>query len=189
MPIWTLDASERRALLERFVRYVRIDTQSDENASCSPLDRKAERSGSTAGRRTCSPGLLGCGDGRHWPRHGLDAVQLASQGIQPREGFPVLGFPRTWTPITARPETYVKPQVVHDYAGGDIILPATGATISVAANPNLARCIGHTLIDSDGTTLLGADDKAGVAEIMTMLAWLGQHPELPARETADCLHA
>jgi tripeptide aminopeptidase len=74
--------------------------------------------------------------------------------------------------------TDVKPQVLHNYAGGEIILPATGATITVAANPNLGRCIGHTLIYTDGTTLLGADDKAGIAEIMTMIAWLGQHSEL-----------
>ena len=45
-------------------------------------------------------------------------------------------------------------------------------------NPNLPRCVGHTIVTCDGTTLLGADDKAGIAEIMTVVAWLGRHPEL-----------
>jgi tripeptide aminopeptidase len=72
----------------------------------------------------------------------------------------------------------VKPVVVSNYPGGDLILPATGARLTPHAHPNLHRCIGHTLIHTDGTTLLGADDKAGVAEIMTMLAHLRQHPNI-----------
>jgi tripeptide aminopeptidase len=72
----------------------------------------------------------------------------------------------------------VKPQVIESYAGGDITLPGDpNQVIRYAENPNLARCLGHTLITSDGTTLLGADDKAGIAEIMTALAWMHRHPE------------
>ena len=71
----------------------------------------------------------------------------------------------------------VKPQVIESYRGGDILLPGTGATIPVASNSNLEKCVGHTVIHTDGTTLLGADDKAGVAEIMTMVDWLRHHPE------------
>jgi tripeptide aminopeptidase len=177
MPIWTLDATERRALLERFVRYVKIDTQSDENASCSPSTEKQK---DLARLLVGELVALGCSDAT-MAASGHVTATLPSNlppGHSAEGRIPVLG-------LLAHLDTYhgtagadVKPQVVHDYAGGDIVLPATGAAITVAANPNLGRCIGHTLIHTDGTTLLGADDKAGVAEIMTMLAWLGQHPEL-----------
>jgi len=178
MPIWTLDASERRALLERFVRYVRIDTQSDENASCSPSTEKQK---DLARLLIAELVALGCSDAAMVDTGHVTASMPSNLPAgHPATGrIPVLGFLAHLDTYHGTSGTDVKPQVVHDYAGGDIILPATGATISVAANPNLARCIGHTLIHSDGTTLLGADDKAGVAEIMTMLAWLGQHPELP----------
>jgi tripeptide aminopeptidase len=177
MPIWTLDASERQALLDRFVRYVKIDTQSDENASCSPSTEKQK---DLARLLLGELNDLGC----------TDAVLAASGHVtatlpsnlpplHPAIGkVPVLGFLAHLDTYHGTPGAGVKPQIIGNYPGGDIALPATGAIIAVAANPNLARCLGHTLIHSDGTTLLGADDKAGIAEIMTMLAWLGQHPEL-----------
>jgi tripeptide aminopeptidase len=72
----------------------------------------------------------------------------------------------------------VKPQIIGSYEGGDITLPGDPSQVlRPQANPNLARCTGHTIVASDGTTLLGADDKAGVAEIMTVVAWLMRHPE------------
>jgi len=72
--------------------------------------------------------------------------------------------------------TDVKPQVIDSYEGDDIEL-CPGLLLEVADNPNLQKCIGHTIIHTDGTTLLGADDKGGVAEIMTVAAWLAEHPE------------
>ena len=177
MPIWTLDATQRRALLERFIRYVKIDTQSDENAACSPSTEKQK---DLARLLVAELVAQGCSDAT-MADSGHVTATLPSNLLsgQPATGkIPVLGFLAHLDTYHGTPGTGVKPQVVHDYAGGDITLPATGASIAVAANPNLARCIGHTLIHTDGTTLLGADDKAGVAEIMTMLAWLGQHPEL-----------
>ena len=177
MPIWTLDAAERRALLQRFVRYVKIDTQSDENASCSPSTEKQK---DLARLLVGELVALGCSDAT-MAGSGHVTATLPSNlppGHPATGRIPVLGFLAHLDTYHGTPGTDVKPQVLHNYAGGEIILPATGATITVAANPNLARCIGHTLIYTDGTTLLGADDKAGIAEIMTMLAWLGQHPEL-----------
>ena len=74
----------------------------------------------------------------------------------------------------------VRPQVIEGYQGGDIVLPGDpGQVLRFADNANLGRCLGHTLVTSDGTTLLGADDKAGIAEIMTVAAWLLAHPEFP----------
>ena len=156
---------------------MKIDTQSDENAACSPSTEKQK---DLARLLVAELVAQGCSDAT-MADSGHVTATLPSNLLsgQPATGkIPVLGFLAHLDTYHGTPGTGVKPQVVHDYAGGDITLPATGASIAVAANPNLARCIGHTLIHTDGTTLLGADDKAGVAEIMTMLAWLGQHPEL-----------
>jgi len=177
MPVWTLDASERRELLERFVRYVKIDTQSDDNASCSPSTEKQK---DLARLLVAELVTLGCSDAVMADTGHVKATLPSGlpAGHRAAERIPVLGFLAHMDTYHGTSGTDVKPQVVHDYAGGDILLPATGAAITVAANPNLGRCIGHTLVHTDGTTLLGADDKAGIAEIMTMLAWLGRHPEL-----------
>ena len=69
------------------------------------------------------------------------------------------------------------PRIVQNYAGGDIPL-APGVTIEAAMFPALAKCVGQDLIVTDGTTLLGADDKAGIAEILTMAEFLLAHPEI-----------
>ncbi|MBM4356251.1 MAG: peptidase T, partial [Deltaproteobacteria bacterium] len=73
----------------------------------------------------------------------------------------------------------VKPQVIRNYDGKDVVLAGTGDVLKVADNPDLAKFSGQTIITSDGTTLLGADDKAGVAEIMTFLSVLKVAPDLP----------
>ena len=95
--------------------------------------------------------------------------------------------------LDTSPETTgagVKPQVIEHYAGGDIVLPGDPSrVIRVADNPELDRLRGRTLITTDGTTLLGADDKAGVAVIMETAAWLVEHPEIahgPVRICFTC---
>jgi tripeptide aminopeptidase len=177
MPTWTLDATQRRALLERFIRYVKIDTQSDESVSCSPSTEKQK---DLARLLVAELVALGCSDATMAASGHVTATLPSNlpSGHPATGKIPVLGFLAHLDTYHGTSGTDVKPQVLHGYAGGDIMLPAIGESITMAANPNLSRCIGHTLIHSDGTTLLGADDKAGVAEIMTMLAWLGQHPEL-----------
>jgi tripeptide aminopeptidase len=72
--------------------------------------------------------------------------------------------------------TGVEPQIIESYDGSDIELGAD-QNLRVSDNPNLSECVGHTVIHTNGTTLLGADDKAGVAEIMTVAAWLKAHPD------------
>jgi tripeptide aminopeptidase len=74
----------------------------------------------------------------------------------------------------------VNPQLIRDYRGGDITLPADRSkVIRVAESPELKDLVGKTLITTDGTTLLGGDDKAGVAVIMETAHWLTEHPEIP----------
>lgn len=73
----------------------------------------------------------------------------------------------------------VNPQVIENYDGSDIVLPADpSVVIRVAENPNLKKCIGHTIVTTDGTTLLGADNKAGIAAIMTMAEILMNNPQI-----------
>ena len=85
--------------------------------------------------------------------------------------------------LDTSPETSganVRPQIIRDYAGGDIVLPGDPSqVIRVADNPELEQLHGATLITSDGTTLLGADDKAGIAVIMEAATYLQEHPEVP----------
>lgn len=76
----------------------------------------------------------------------------------------------------AVPGADVKPMVHKKYQGGDLVLP--GVVIKAAENPRLAGFIGDDIVTSDGTTLLGADDKAGIAAIMAALSWLKRHPEI-----------
>jgi tripeptide aminopeptidase len=167
-------------LLERFCRYVRIDTQADERATSYPS----------------SPGQLELG------RTLLAELQALGlrDACQDENGIVMAMVPSTvshQTPVCAwiahvdtSPETSgrgVRPVVHANYRGGDIVLPgATGQVIRVADNPDLSGLLGKTIITSDGTTLLGADDKAGVAVIMEAAAHLVRHPELPHGAVRVC---
>ncbi|HLO68380.1 MAG TPA: peptidase T, partial [Holophaga sp.] len=92
---------------------------------------------------------------------------------------PTLGLIAHLDTYAGTPGGGVKPQVIRGYKGGDVPLPGSGEAIPTALNPRLERCLGHTLVTSDGTTLLGADDKAGIAVILTLVDWLRAHPEVP----------
>jgi len=172
-----LDAKDRKELLARFLRYVQVDTQSDENSTTSPSTAKQKDLARLLAEELKA---LGCADAAmdEWgyvyatvPAN-LDGRQGAASKV------PTIG-------LIAHVDSYhgtlgagVKPQVIEKYDGRDLTLPGDPRqVIRFADNPNLARCVGHTLVTSDGTTLLGADDKAGIAEIMTVVAWLARHPE------------
>jgi tripeptide aminopeptidase len=174
----SLHPTEQSALLERFLRYVRMDTQSDEDSSSSPSTDKQK---DLARLLVDELKALGCKDA--WMAesgHVYATVPSSLSPGHPAAGkVPVLGFLAHLDTYPGTSGAHVRPQVVESYAGGDLVLPATGEKISVAAQPNLARCVGHTLVHTDGTTLLGADDKAGIAEIMTLVDWLFAHPEFP----------
>lgn len=177
-------------LLDRFLRYVRIDTQSNEHSTTVPSTAKQ--------LDLCRLLEAECRE------LGLADVSLDEFGIVMatlpanvrssalRRDFPPQGgttnaaSPPTiaWVAhVDTSPETSgtnVRPVVHANYAGGDIILPGDPSkVIRVDENPALAELIGGTIVTSDGTTLLGADDKAGVAVIMSAAAHLVQHPEIP----------
>jgi tripeptide aminopeptidase len=170
-------------LLDRFCHYVRIDSQANEAAASYPS----------------SPGQLEMGR--------LLVGELRELGLRDAEqdghGIVMATVPATasrraptvaWIAhVDTSPETTgrdVKPVVHREYAGGDITLPGDpNKVIRVADNPELDRLLGKTLITTDGTTLLGADDKAGVAVIVEAAAYLAAHPEVshgPIRVCFTC---
>jgi len=175
MPSFTSELAQDLApgLLERFLRYVRIDTESR---------RDRERSPSTPGQLDLSRLLVD-----ELQAIGLSDAQLDDNGYVmatlPARGdgdgdAPVVGLIAHVDTSPDAPGAGVEPIVHRDYDGGVIELPRNGTVLDPASMPELAGKSGHDLVTSSGDTLLGADDKAGVAEIMTAVAHLAAHPEL-----------
>jgi tripeptide aminopeptidase len=165
------------SVLERFLRYVKIDTQSDPTATCFP---------STAKQRNLSELLasellaLGINDA-HVDTHGY--VYATIPATTAKSNVPVICF---CSHVDTSPDVTganVKPIVHHQWNGEDIILPDDPQQIiKRSEHPDLEDQIGHDIITASGTTLLGADNKAGVAEIMAAAQYLMEHPEIPHGE-------
>jgi tripeptide aminopeptidase len=169
-----LNPQERMDLLERFLRYVRVDTQSDDNSTTFPSTEKQKDLSRILVQELLA---LGCTDAR-MDDFGYVYATVEANPPDLAEYVPTIGLIAHVDTATACSGKDVKPQVIERYQGGDIPLPGNPEVVLMESeNPNLGRCIGHTLITTDGTTLLGADDKAGVAEIMTAVAWMRRHPE------------
>lgn len=162
-------------VLERFLRYVKIDTQSKEGAESYP---------STAKQLDLSRLLveelraLGLQDAR-LDEHGYALATLPATLPDAPGGPGAIGLIAHVDTSPDAPGAGVQPQVIHDYDGGEIRLPGDPyQALRPEESPALKDCVGHDLVTTDGTTLLGADDKAGVAEIMAAVRYLVQHPEL-----------
>lgn len=168
-------------LLERFIRYVQVDTTAGDVTKAVPS----------------SPGQLVLGK--------IMVEELKAIGLKDAEqdqfGIVMATVPATVdrpTPVVAlcshldtSPETSgtgIKPQVVRNYPGGDLVLPGNPSkVIRTADNPELRALVGKTIITTDGTTLLGSDDKSGVAVIVETAATLMEHPEIPHGPIRICL--
>jgi tripeptide aminopeptidase len=156
---------------ERFLRYVRIDTQSDEDSESYP---------STAKQLDLLRLLV-----EELIEIGLDDASIDENGYVTaalpatvEHDVPAIAF---FAHVdTAREVTGagVNPQRIR-YDGGEIVLGDSGQTIRPGESPELEHHVGHELITTDGTTLLGADDKAGIAEIMAAVAYMRAHPAIP----------
>ena len=159
-------------LLERFQRYVRIDTQSARDRTRSP---------STSGQLELGRLLVedlrdaGLSDAALDDNGYVMATVPASNGA----GGLAVGLIAHMDTSPDAPGAGVEPIVHRDYDGGVIELPRSGTRLDPAAMPALAGNRGHDIVTASGDTLLGADDKAGVAEIVTAVAHLMAHPELP----------
>lgn len=166
--------TERNELLERFLRYTRIDTQSDENSQTSPSTEKQK---DLARLLVAELRDLGLADAA-MDQWGYVTATIPASTPELDRSVPVLGYLAHMDTAFGCSGKDVKAQVVKDYDGRDLVLPGNPeVVIRNVDNPNLQRVKGHTLITTDGTTLLGADDKAGIAEIMTAAHWMLSHPE------------
>lgn len=162
----------REKLIERFVSYAQMDTQSNEDSETCP---------STPGQMVLARKLV-----EELQELGLEEVTvdengyvMASLPANTDKPVPVIGFLAHLDTATDFTGTNVKPQLIENYDGNDIVLnPAMNIVLSTESFPELSKYIGHTLITTDGTTLLGADNKAGIAEIITAMAYLQEHPEI-----------
>ena len=159
-------------LLERFLRYVRVDTQSK---------RDRERSPSTPGQLDLSRILV-----QELQEIGLTDAELDDNGYVMATlpatvdgDAPAIGLIAHVDTTPDELGSGVEPIVHRDYDGGVLQLPRNGAVLDPAVLEELGKKKGHDIVTASGDTLLGADDKAGVAEIMTAVAHLAAHPELP----------
>lgn len=157
-------------LEDRFIRYTSFDTQSDDHSGTTPSTARQLDFARFLKAECEAEGLVDV----VLDDHGyLYATLPATDATRPTIGF--ISHLDTSPDCSGRD---VKATVIRHYAGGDIQL-ASGLVTRVADYPELLRHVGHDIVVSDGTTLLGADDKAGIAAIMHAVAHLRRHPELP----------
>ena len=159
--------------VERFLKYVTYDTQSDENSTTVPSTAKQKVLGEALAAELSQMGLQGA----HLDQYGYVYAWLpATPGC---EGVPCMGLIAHMDTSPDAPGANVKPRIVR-YTGGDIVLnEEKGLVMKEADFESLSKYRGQDLIVTDGTTLLGADDKAGVAEILSAVEYLTAHPEIP----------
>ena len=160
-------------VLERFLKYIQTDTMSEEDAADFP---------STGKQFELAKLLLGELKGLGISNAGLDekyGYVYASIPANTEENLPAIGFISHMDTSPAMSGADIKARVITDYDGGDIILNEKSDIVTRTADfPELKAYKGRTLVVTDGTTLLGADDKAGIAEIMTMAEYIMSHKEL-----------
>ena len=164
----------QEAVLDRFLRYVKIDTQSAEDQTTVPSTKK----------QFDLANLLA----DELKKLGVERVRISEfaivYGMIPgnlpdNSKVPTIGFISHMDTSPAVSGANVNPIIHKNYQGGDIVLPNDKTQIiSVEKNPVLKEMIGDDIITADGTTLLGSDDKAGIAEIMTMIDILRQNPNI-----------
>lgn len=162
-------------VIDRFLEYVKLDTQSEEGREAVPSTDKQHR---LAGLLTEQLREMGAEEINYDEKHCYVYASIpASAGC---EKAPVLGFIAHMDTSPAVTGADVRPELIDGYDGGDIILNKDKNVVMKTADfPELLSYKGKCLIVTDGTTLLGADDKAGIAEIMSMAEYLLAHPEVP----------
>lgn len=157
-------------IVERFLNYTKFDTQSSEESETVP---------STAKQLVFAEYLK-----KELEREGLSDVEMDDKGYiyatlksNTKKKVPTIGFISHYDTSPDCSGANVNAQIIRNYDGGDITL-ASGLVSSVQKFPELKAHVGEDLIVTDGTTLLGADDKAGIAEIMQAMCYLRDHPEI-----------
>jgi len=164
------DSNYHFTCVDRFLKYVKYDTKSDEDSTTFPSDPKQLELSKDLVVELKEIGLTDA----YMDDYGYVMATLPGNSDK---DVPVIGFISHVDTSPAVSGKDVKPQIVKNYQGGDITL-TNGKVIVADENPELKDMIGFDIITTDGTTLLGADDKAGIAEIMDAINYLIKHPEV-----------
>lgn len=175
--VWSAQAQLKpptEAAMDRFLRYVKIDTQSQEDQTTTPSTRKQLNLANLLAKELTALGA------QHVRVSEFGIVYAMVPGNLPDNSrVPVVGFIAHMDTSPAVSGENVNAIIHKNYQGGDIVLPKDPSQIiKVVQNPALKELIGDDIITADGTTLLGSDDKSGIAEIMTMIDTLRQNPEI-----------
>lgn len=156
-------------LIDRFLRYVSVDTQSDEDSQSQPSTAKQLNL-----LKMLRDELEAMGVKAELDEYGY---VMATVPANTEKKVPKIGFISHVDTAPDAPGDQIKPQIIENYDGGKILLKGTGAYLDPEVFPEMTKYKGQTLITTDGTTLLGADDKAGVAAIMNAVQYMREHPE------------
>lgn len=157
-------------ILDKFLRYVSVDTQSNEDSSSQPSTSKQLDLLGMLRDELQAMGVPAVLD-----EYGYVMARIPAN--TDAKGVPAVGFIAHVDTAPDASGKDVKPQIISGYDGGDILLKGSGAYLRPSDFPELLDYKGQTIITTDGTTLLGADDKAGVAEIMAAAEYIVEHPE------------
>ncbi|MCQ2185554.1 MAG: peptidase T [Bacteroidales bacterium] len=155
-------------ILDKFLRYVSVDTMSCEESETQPSSTKQ-----LTLLAMLRDELLAMGIQAELDEYGYVMGRIPGNV----QGVPAVGFIAHVDTSPDASGADIKPQIIENYDGGDILLKGSGAYLKPADFPEILGYKGQTLITTDGTTLLGADDKAGVAEIMCAAQYIMEHPE------------
>jgi tripeptide aminopeptidase len=170
----------KEKILNRFLRYVKIDTQSDEHSTTFPSTKNQFDLATILVDE-----LKGLGLSDAYVNDSCYVFATLPSNTNTPE--PVIAL---FAHLDTSPEVsgaHVNPQVITKYDGKDIVLPNNpSVTISVSNNHHLKECIGHTIVTTDGTTLLGSDDKAGITAIMSCIEYVQAHPDIKHGDIRIC---
>lgn len=163
---------DKQRLIDRFIGYVTVDTESDPNSKTTPSTKKQWDLANALAEELKTIGMQEVTIDEN-------AYIMATLPSNIDEEVPVVGFISHFDTSPDFTGANVKPRIIENYDGGEIILnDSKNIVLSPAEFDDLLMYKGKTLITTDGTTLLGADDKAGIAEIISAMEYLVQHPEI-----------
>lgn len=165
------DQNYKFTCVDRFLKYVKYDTQSDDDSPTFPSTEKQKDLSRELVKELLALGLSDA----HMDEYGYVLATLPSNS---EKNVPVIGFIAHVDTSPAVSGANVNPVIHKNYRGGDITLPNDGIIIRAKDNPDLQNMIGFDIITADGTTLLGADNKCGVAEIVDAANYFLTHPEI-----------
>ena len=167
-------------IIDRFVSYVIIDTESDSKSETTPSTVKQHKLANLLVKELKAIGMTEVGK----DRNGYVMATLASNILHE---VPTIGFVSHYDTTPDFTGANVKPQIISNYDGNDIILNAEkNIVLSPSYFKDLLQYKGQTIITTDGTTLLGADDKAGITEIVTAMEFLIQNPSIEHGKIRIC---